>query len=114
MASLNPPSDPANGEALDKHIQDLSPILDLTREMLKAVLSNHFADLAKLMMERDELLKEVDFESGNFEASQLQEILTLNEGMRKPLEEKRDELARELKGIQSGRKGVAAYQSAGE
>lgn len=97
-------------DALDGHIQDLMPIVSLTREMLEAVRSNHLPDLARLMVERDALLQGIDFQKDGLDAAQLNEILFLNEDMRQPLEAKRMELARELKQIQSGLKGLAAYQ----
>jgi len=100
-----------NTEILDKYIQNLEPIIALTRKMVTLSDDNEFAGLATTMAERDQLLSEVDFETGGIDVAQLNELLDLNNSMQDPLELKRNDLAHQLKGMTSGRKGVAAYNS---
>lgn len=112
MASHNQ-TDATVTDALDGHIKDLTPIIALTRRMLEAVLSNHLADLARLVVERDALLRDIDFQKDGMDAVQLNEILSLNEEMRKPLEVRREELVRELniEGSDGSRDGGARPKS---
>lgn len=101
-------SDALNGAAL------MQGALRLSQQMQAYADDGQWTELAESMAERQTLLDEIDFQDGTIDPEQLRQIISIDKSLSSLARTARDATAEELRGFQTVRKGLAAYQSATE